>query len=116
MLALTAAALLGVTACTSDSGDASATITVDSGTDTCTLSEETAAAGNVVFEVTNSGTETAEFYVYGADGEEVVSEVEDITPDSTRELTADLDAGTYITACKPGSTGDGIRGDFTVTE
>jgi iron uptake system component EfeO len=96
-------------------GDAQ-TVTVDSTADECTLSTTTVTAGEVTFAVTNSGDDETEFYLYAADGEDVVSEVEDIGPGLTRELTVDLEAGDYVTACKPGMTGDGIRGDLTVTE
>ena len=45
-----------------------------------------------------------------------MAEVENVGPSITRALTVDAPAGTYVTACKPGMTGEGIRGDFTVTE
>ena len=33
----------------------------------------------------------------------------------SRALTVDAPAGSYVTACKPGMKGEGIRSDFTVT-
>ena len=52
-----------------------------------------AQAGTIVFSVQNTGYQPTEFYVYG-EGDEVIGE--------------------YTTACKPGMTGEGIRGSFTV--
>ena len=47
---------------------------------------------------------------------QVVGELENISPGLTRDFTVELsDAGTYQTACKPGMKGKGIRADFTVT-
>lgn len=94
----------------------SATISVESTADTCDVGTTTTAAGSVTFSVENTGSESTEFYVYADDGETVVGEVEDIGPTLTRDLTLSLDAGSYVTACKPGMTGDGIRGELTVTE
>jgi iron uptake system component EfeO len=116
LLALAAVGALALTACSSNEpADDATTITVESSADACTLSETSAPAGDVVFEVTNTGDETTEFYLYAENGEDIVSEVEDITPDASRDLTVDLDEGSYVAACKPGMTGDGIREDFTVS-
>jgi iron uptake system component EfeO len=71
-------------------------------------------AGTHTFAVTNTGTQATEFYVY-APGDRVMGEVENIGPSLTRELTVELPAGDYQTACKPGQVGQGIRGKLTVT-
>lgn len=121
LVALAAAlAVLPVAACgssggSSGSGDGGTLITVSSTADACTLSSTTAAAGPVTFTITNDGSEATEFYVYAQDGTTVVSELENIGPAITRDLSVDLEAGSYLTACKPGMTGDGIRAPFTVT-
>jgi iron uptake system component EfeO len=94
-------------------GDATR-VAVESDAETCDLSTTSAPAGTIVFTVTNTGDDITEFYLYASDGEAVVGEVEDIGPGLTRDLTASLDAGTYVTACKPGMVGEGIRGSFTV--
>jgi len=99
----------------SSAGDAR-TLTVDSSADACTLSAAEAPAGTLTFDVTNSGDQVTEFYLLAEDGLQIVAEVENIGPDITRALTVSAPAGTYITACKPGMKGEGIRGDFTVTE
>ena len=57
-----------------------------------------------------------EFYLLGEDGLRIVAEVENIGPSLNRELTVNAPAGSYVTACKPGMKGEGIRADFTVTE
>jgi iron uptake system component EfeO len=84
-------------------------------TDTeCVLDRTEAAAGTSVFKITNSGSKVNEFYVY-AEGDRIMGEVENIGPGLTREFHLELPAGTYETACKPGMTGQGIRGKFTVS-
>lgn len=88
-------------------------------TDTeCTLSTATVAAGPTTFAVTNSGSKVTEVYVYGQDEgayTKVMSEVENIGPGTSRDMTVALTGGTYEVACKPGQTGDGIRTQLTVT-
>ncbi|MCW2736919.1 iron uptake system protein EfeO [Nocardioides sp.] len=98
-----------------DAGDARA-LTVDSSADACTLSAAEAPAGTLTFDVTNSGDQVTEFYLLDEDGLRIVAEVENIGPSITRALTVNAPAGTYVTACKPGMTGEGIRGELTVTE
>jgi iron uptake system component EfeO len=91
------------------------TLTVDSSADACTLSADEAPAGTLTFDVTNSGDQVTEFYLLGEDGLRIVAEVENVGPSLTRALTVNAPAGSYVTACKPGMTGEGIRADFTVT-
>nr|WP_227464686.1 iron uptake system protein EfeO [Nocardioides lijunqiniae] len=98
-----------------DAGDGRA-LTVDSSDDACEVSASEAPAGTVTFDVTNSGSQVTEFYLLAEDGLRIVAEVENIGPSISRPLTANVPAGKYVTACKPGMTGDGIRSDFTVTE
>ena len=108
--------LLVATACTSESTDASEVISVRSTSDACEVEVAEAPSGILVFEVTNDGAEVTEFYLYAADGVEVISEIENIGPGITRNLMVRAAPGDYITACKPGMVGDGIRSAFTVTE
>jgi iron uptake system component EfeO len=100
---------------TGGAGDPRA-LTVDSSADACTLSAAEAPAGTLTFDVTNSGSQVTEFYLLDEDGLRIVAEVENIGPSITRALTVNAPAGTYVTACKPGMTGEGIRGELTVTE
>jgi len=99
------------------SGDAAdpRALTVDSSADSCTLSATEAPAGTLTFDVTNSGGQVTEFYLLDDDGLRIVAEVENIGPSISRALTVNAPAGTYVTACKPGMAGEGIRGELTVT-
>ncbi len=110
--------LLG--ACTSkndaDPETGSSAITVVSTDKACKLATTTAGSGNVVFDVRNDGGQVTEFYLLASDGLRIVGEVENIGPGITRKLIASAAPGTYITACKPGMTGKGIRAEFTVTD
>lgn len=125
LLSLTAAcAVLAVplTGCglfeSNDKGDktGSGSIAVTSSNDACELSATTAGSGTLRFKVKNSGSKVTEFYLYGEDGKRIVGEVENIGPGLTRELVVTAAPGKYVTACKPGMEGDGIRDDFTVTD
>ncbi|HSF27128.1 MAG TPA: cupredoxin domain-containing protein [Actinomycetes bacterium] len=120
---VTAALVLPVLAgCSSDSatdasGTAGSEVAVTATDTSCTLSRSELAAGSTTFEVTNSGSKVTEVYVYGEkDGAftKVISEVENIGPGTSRDMTVDLGGGTYEIACKPGQTGDGIRATVTV--
>jgi uncharacterized cupredoxin-like copper-binding protein len=119
---LAVAALLAspaVAACGGDSGSAGGSaVTVTAKDDSCSVSDTSLAAGKTTFAVSNKGSKVTEVYVYGADGSaftKVVEEVENIGPGTSRNLTADLKAGTYEIACKPGQQGDGIRTRIQVT-
>ena len=112
--------LPAIAACTDnssspDQGD-SRTVNVTSSDDACDLSAETAPAGRLVFKVKNTGSKVTEFYLYAADGKRIVGEAENIGPGLTRSLVVNAPAAKYVPACKPGMTGSGIRGTFTVSE
>lgn len=109
-----------VTGCTqnaeTDTKDASArSISVESSADECALSATEAPAGKLTFSIKNTGSDVTEFYLLAPDGLRIISEVENIGPGLTRDLTVVAPEGSYITACKPGMIGDGIRVDFTAT-
>jgi iron uptake system component EfeO len=106
----------GLTACSSDepSSGGGGKIAVKAGESSCEVATGSLDAGTHTFAVTNTGTQVTEFYVY-APGDRVMGEVENIGPSLTRELTVELPAGDYQTACKPGQVGQGIRGQLTVT-
>jgi iron uptake system component EfeO len=98
-------------------GDGAATVvTVESTDESCAVTPDSVAGGAVTFRVTNDGTTVTEFYLLADDGVSIVSEVEDIAPGATRELTVVADAGSYVTVCKPGMSGEGVGSSaFTVT-
>ncbi|MCZ7629171.1 MAG: EfeM/EfeO family lipoprotein [Microthrixaceae bacterium] len=101
---------------TEETGEGPTTVEVtDTGSD-CTLSATEAPSGNIVFSVTNEGSEITEFYLLAEDGKAIIGEVENIGPGLSRDLVLRADPGSYFTACVPGMTGDGHRGDFTVTD
>lgn len=122
---LTAAAALAVAAlalagCTDNTGaDAAAggngAIAVTSTADACTLATDAAPGGTLKFSVKNEGSQVTEFYLLAEDGLRIVGEVENIGPGLSRDLVVTAPEGKYVTACKPGMTGDGIRTAFTVT-
>lgn len=110
-MAPVAAALLLVGCASSSKGDAIAITATDTA---CTVAKSDLKAGENTFRVTNDGKDVTEVYVY-ADGDKVVTEKENIGPGTSAEFTADLAAGHYEVACKPGQKGDGIRTDIHVT-
>ena len=119
LLAVLALAGLCTAACASsddDNGGSAAvdTVTVSASDDACDVDTTELPAGTHRFEITNDGSKVTEFYVYG-DGDRVMAEVENIAPGLSRDLLAELPAGDYEAACKPGMVGDGIRQALTVT-
>ena len=113
--ALPATALI-LSACTGQSSEGDVTVSVTSTNDACEVSQSSAPAGNVVFSVKNDGSQETEFYVYEEDGTTIVTEVENVGPGLSRDLVANLTAGSYVTACDPGMDGDEIRAEFTATD
>ena len=91
-------------------------LTVQSTDTECKLSAPDAPSGTVTFAVTNGGSKVTEFYLYSEDGKRIVGEVENIGPGITRELVLKVEPGNYVTACKPGMAGDGIRAPFSVSD
>jgi iron uptake system component EfeO len=91
-------------------------LTVQSTDAECKLSAPGAPSGTLTFAVTNGGSKVTEFYLYGEDGKRIVGEVENIGPGITRELVLKVEPGNYITACKPGMAGEGIRAPFAVSD
>ncbi len=118
LLPLALVATVGLSACTENADPSSdqRAVTVDSSAEGCELSTTSIPAGTASFEVTNTGDQVTEFYVLAEDGLRIITEVENIGPSLSRTLTVALPEGSYLTACKPGMKGDGIRAEFTVTE
>ncbi|WP_241973138.1 FTR1 family protein [Cryobacterium sp. TMT2-14] len=81
-----------------------------------TVSAEEAPVGNLSFSITNSGDQVTEFYLLADDGLRIDGEAENIGQGLTLDLVMQPAAGEYVTACKPGMTGDGIgKAGFIVT-
>ncbi len=113
---LLAACTENTTASSADGGDSNPqTVAVTSTDDECQLSAAEAPAGTLTFDVTNGGSQVTEFYLLAEDGLQIVGEVENIGPALNRQLVVRAQPGTYVTACKPGMKGDGLRATFTVT-
>ncbi len=98
-----------------DSGDPR-TVAVTSTDDGCDVSSVEVPSGTLTFDVTNDGSQVTEFYLLDEDGLRIVAEVENVGPQLSRSLVVNAPAGTYMTACKPGMKGEGIRAAFTVKE
>jgi iron uptake system component EfeO len=115
--ALTATSACSLTESNEASGKkGSGTVTVTSTSDACKLTSTKAPSGNVAFKVKNTGDQVTEFYLYGEDGMRIVGEIENVGPGLTRDLVVRAEPGKYVTACKPGMKGKGIRQDFTITD
>jgi uncharacterized cupredoxin-like copper-binding protein len=133
---LVLAAALGGVACTADDagsqtpGAISTTLTDSS----VAAAPPSASAGSITFQARNDGTTTHELYVFAtdlpadqlpvedglvdesADGVEFISEVEDIAPGTSKDLTVELDAGNYVLLCNiAGHYEAGMRTSFDVT-
>ncbi|MEU8683091.1 iron uptake system protein EfeO [Streptomyces sp. NPDC048611] len=95
-------------------GGGKGTVEVTATDSSCELSAKEFPAGHVRFAVQNKGSKVTEVYVY-APGDRIVTERENIGPGTRTEITAEIKAGTYEIACKPGMKGDGIRQKVTAS-
>ncbi|MFD8448114.1 iron uptake system protein EfeO [Streptomyces coelicoflavus] len=112
----TAAALAAVTGCTEKSGaeDGEHVITVTATDDKCEVSKKEFPAGHVELAIENKGSKVTEVYLLFPD-DRVVTERENIGPGTKQRVTAEVKAGDYRIACKPGMKGKGIRQDVKAT-
>ncbi|MFF9135633.1 MULTISPECIES: iron uptake system protein EfeO [unclassified Streptomyces] len=112
----TAAALTAVTGCTqkSDAKGADGAIEVTATDDKCEVSKQQVPAGHVELAIENKGSKVTEVYVLFPD-DRVVAERENIGPGTRQKVTAEVKAGEYQIACKPGMKGKGIRQTLKVT-
>ncbi|MFM9441615.1 iron uptake system protein EfeO [Streptomyces acidiscabies] len=114
--AATLAALTAVTGCTekstAENGDH--VIKVTATDEKCETSKKSVAAGHVELAVENKGSKVTEVYLLFPD-DRIVSERENIGAGTKQRLTAEVKAGDYQIACKPGMKGKGIRQPLTVT-
>ncbi|MFD7082814.1 iron uptake system protein EfeO [Streptomyces sp. NPDC002181] len=102
------AALTAVTGCAEKSTGGDGTIKVAASDTACELSKTEFPAGKVSIEVENKGSKVTELYVLFPD-DRIVAERENIGPGTKATITAEIKAGEYEFACKPGMKGDGIR-------
>ena len=132
-LPLALVAILGTVACSSEA-DGGAAVTATLTDSSLELSPSSAAAGPITFQANNDGTTTHELYVFATDlpadelpvedgkvqedgeGVEFIAEVEDVAPDTSKDLAVDLEAGNYVLLCNiPGHYEAGIRGSFAAS-
>ncbi|MFD7320965.1 iron uptake system protein EfeO [Streptomyces sp. NPDC059875] len=114
--AATAVALTAVTGCAekSDAKGGDGAVQVVAKDDSCEVSKKSFPAGHVELAVENKGTKVTEVYILYPD-DRIVTERENIGPGTKATITAEVKAGDYEIACKPGMKGDGIRQKVTVT-
>ncbi|MEU6933601.1 iron uptake system protein EfeO [Streptomyces sp. NPDC046385] len=114
--AVTAATLAAVTGCTqkSDGKSEDGAIQVIAKDDSCEVSKKDFPAGHLKLNVENRGSKVTEVYVLYPD-DRIVAERENIGPGTKASITAEIKAGDYEIACKPGMKGDGIRQKVTAT-
>ncbi|TLQ46381.1 iron uptake system protein EfeO [Streptomyces marianii] len=103
-------ALTAVTGCAekSDAEDGSGAIAVTAKDDSCEVSAKEFPAGHVRLDIENKGSKVTEVYILFPD-DRIVTERENIGPGTKASLTAEVKAGDYEIACKPGMRGEGIR-------
>ncbi|WP_405358718.1 EfeM/EfeO family lipoprotein [Kitasatospora sp. NBC_00085] len=112
-LAVATAALAGCSQKKDDKASADA-VKVNATDTACEVSKTSFPAGHVVIDITNKGSKTTEVYVYAA-GDKIITERENIGPGTKATINAEIKAGSYEVACKPGMVGDGIRQKITAT-
>ncbi|MEV7769996.1 iron uptake system protein EfeO [Kitasatospora sp. NPDC086791] len=113
-LAVATATLAGCSSKTDDKAGSSDAVKVNASDTACEVSKTTFPAGHVVLDISNKGSKTTEVYVYG-DGDKIITERENIGPGTKASINAEIKAGSYEIACKPGMVGDGIRQKITVS-
>ncbi|MEU2419641.1 iron uptake system protein EfeO [Streptomyces sp. NPDC007851] len=113
--AATAAALTALSACTAKSdAKGSDAIQVTAADSTCETSAKSVPAGHVTLAIENKGAKATEVEILFPD-DRIVSEKENIGPGTKYTLTAEVKAGSYEIACRPGMKGHGVRQKLTVT-
>ncbi|MEV8417010.1 MULTISPECIES: iron uptake system protein EfeO [Streptomyces] len=109
------AALTTVTACAekSDAGGDGAIEVIATDT-SCEVSKKEFPAGHLQLAVENKGSKVTEVYVLFPD-DRIVTERENIGAGTKANITAEIKAGDYEIACKPGMRGKGIRQQVKAT-
>lgn len=113
--AATVAALTAVTGCAEKSdGKGEGAVQVVAEDDSCEVSKKELPAGHIELAVQNKGSKVTEVYVLFPD-DRIVAERENIGPGTKATITAEIKAGSYEIACKPGMKGHGIRQKIEVS-
>ncbi|MFJ9817729.1 iron uptake system protein EfeO [Streptomyces sp. NPDC101151] len=108
------ATAVSLTGCTQKNHGGDDAVRVTASDSSCKVSKTRFPAGQLTLDVENKGAEVTEVYVLFPD-DRIAAERENIGPGTTTSITAEIKAGDYEIACKPGMKGDGIRQKVTVT-
>lgn len=116
-LAGTAALAVALSGCVPNQATASDEAIAVTLTDTkCTVSTDTAKAGPITFQVSNTGSDVNEFELLATDKLRIVGEKENIGPGTTVNYVVQLAEGDYFSACRKGMVGEPAHvAPFTVT-
>ncbi|MGY4901792.1 iron uptake system protein EfeO [Streptomyces sp. 900116325] len=102
------AAVVSLSGCAQKTATDDGAIKVTASDSACGLSKSEFPAGHLTLEVENTGSKVTEVYVLFPD-DRIAAERENIGPGTKSSITAEIKAGDYQIACKPGMKGDGIR-------
>jgi len=106
---------LALTGCVPNSANRT-TVSVAITDSTCLVSEVAATSGSITFTIKNTGSDVNEFEILADDKLRIVGEKENITPGQTVSYVAQLEPGTYYTACNFQQVGAPIGlAEFAVT-
>lgn len=108
------AAVTSLAGCAQKAAGGDGAIRVTASDSSCAVSRTEFPAGHLTLDVANKGTKVTEVYVLFPD-DRIAAERENIGPGTTTSITAEIKAGDYAIACKPGMKGDGIRQKVTAT-
>jgi hypothetical protein len=119
------AGALGVTSCNDSTAPSPVTVNVTQREFSLTLDRASAPRGTVIFHVTNAGEDTHEFLVIRTDrapndlpteddgsylengpGTQLLQEIEEVPPGTSKDLTIDLTQGNHVLICNMVHTED----------
>ncbi|MEU6896128.1 iron uptake system protein EfeO [Streptomyces sp. NPDC046557] len=108
------AAVVSLPGCAQKPAGGDEAIKVTASDSACDVSKAEFPAGRLTLDVENTGSKVTEVYVLFPD-DRIAAERENIGPGTKATVTAEIKAGAYQIACKPGMKGDGIRRKVTAT-
>ncbi|WP_353940208.1 iron uptake system protein EfeO [Streptomyces sp. HUAS MG91] len=109
-----AATALSISGCTQKDKGGDNAIQVTAADTTCDTSAKSVSAGQVTLKIENKGSKATEVEIVFPD-DRIVSEKENIGPGTKYTLTAEVKAGSYEIACRPGMKGHGVRRKLEVS-
>ncbi|QSY48522.1 MULTISPECIES: iron uptake system protein EfeO [Streptomyces] len=108
------AAVVSLSGCSQKATGGDGSIKVTASDSKCEVSRAEFPAGHLTLDVDNTGSKVTEVYVLFPDGR-IAAERENIGPGTKASITAEIKAGDYEIACKPGMKGDGIHRKVAAT-